>query len=117
MHDGGWNAQKLTQAPYFVLVQLLERFNEFPGGTFGLYKGGTDVMMTLDYLSFISDALPRFDQVGVQGTLGQKVAFRQKPGDFFLLNPDKCIPDDSALFFRIFDSVKRFQESLPGIDQ
>ena len=57
-----------------------------------------------------------FDDVGVQGALGQVFRFGQLLG-FFVEDVDEGVADDLALLLGIFHALEQVEEAILGLDE
>ena len=104
--------QLQTHFPNLILEEVAQRLNQLQLHVFGK---AAHVMMSLD-----SGRVPvvrgfTFDDIRIQGSLGQKLGVAQLRGDF-LKNADEFLADGLALGFRVGDSFQPGQEPLGGID-
>ena len=109
-----WNAQLGPHLAHFILEQFTQRFNEFH---VHLFRQAAHIVVALDHRArpFVRDG---FDDVRVQRALGQKVhlhALRLDGLRFPVEHLDEGMPDDLALFLRVFHAFQTLEEEIRSL--
>ncbi len=105
-------AKLFTDGPHLILEQLAQRFQQFE---LHIIRQSADIVVTLDIVGLTGFCPGRFDDIGIDGPLGQPVGILN-PLRLFFKNIDKQTADDLAFLFRIALTGQSGQKALFGIN-
>ena len=81
-----------------------------PAARLLLHEGRAHVVVALDDVGLLAHALARFDEVGVEGALGEEASSMPRRGHLALLDGHEEVADDLALVLGIVDARERAEE-------